>query len=91
MCIRELKLAGAPGKLHYLRHGENLKLCVIIDSSHPSISKLHPQGAYLIALCSRNAANDVGGVMYVLEYSTKKSSRIARSSFATGNLAANKT
>ena len=52
MCIRELKRPDASGKLLYPQIGEDLKLCVIIDSSHRSISKLRPQGAYMIALCS---------------------------------------
>jgi hypothetical protein len=90
MCIRELKREDSPGTLYYPQLGSQLKVCVVVDSSHRSNSSLHPQGAYMILLCERNAARDVGGRCHVLEFSTKKSTRIARSSFAAETLAANR-
>jgi hypothetical protein len=44
----------------------------------------------MVLLCERNSARDIGGRCHVLEFSTKKSTRIARSSFAAETLAANK-
>ena len=66
-CIRELKSDSSPGTLVYNQLGQDLKLCVVCDSSHHSNSQLHPQGAYMILLCDRNESRAVGGNAHVLE------------------------
>ena len=44
----------------------------------------------MVLLCEDSGPGSIGGLCHVLEYSTKKSTRIARSSFAAEILAANK-
>lgn len=67
-----------------------LTLVAVFDSSHKNVEGRHSQGAYALLLMERNAAGGIGGFCHVLDYSTKRSTRVCKSSFAAETLTRNR-
>jgi hypothetical protein len=64
-----------------------LGLCVVSDSAFANLSTKHSQGGFVILLCWLTDENQVGGFSHVLDFSSQRSTRVARSTYAAELLA----
>ena len=62
-------------------------ILVICDSAFKNASDKHSQGAYLIALGEQKADGSIGGNIHVIEIVSKKSKRVAKSTWSAELLA----
>ena len=78
--------------LYYPRLDDSrLSLTGVFDSSHKSVDSKYAQGAYIILLGERGGDRSVGyEKCHVLEFSPRKNTRVAKSSFAAEILAGNR-
>ena len=87
--IEEIQSPENVGTLRYPFLQGDLKPTVVFDSSYKSVDDKCSQGAYMVLLQQHAEGGDCGRKSYVLEFSTRKSTLVARSSFAA-ELAANR-
>lgn len=67
---------------------DQLKLCVITDSSWKNIRQTYSQNAYTVLSCERWEDGDVGGVGHDLEDKSGAATRVAKSSMGAETLGA---
>lgn len=61
---------------------DRLMMVLICDSAFKNAGDKHSQGAYCIGLCARNKDGTIGGLLYVIEVCSRKSKRVAKSTWA---------
>jgi hypothetical protein len=66
----------------------NLALLLLSDSAFANLSSKHSQGGFILMLCEISEEGQIGGPVHIIDFSSQRSTRVARSTFAAELLSA---